>query len=472
MTFEDVLRVLRSYWRSILVTFLIVAVAGAGLLMLQPRQYTSSAEIYLLPRAAGAAGQLAAAQDYAASQARVFADLARGPVVLAPAAESLGITGNPTALVGRVSASGSPSGSINISVSDATPEGAQAITAAVSEQLLVKFEEYTPPGAGVVLEAVITSPAGLPGSPSSPNLTRNALLAMAIAAVLAVGQAFLRDYLDDRVEDPDDLARITPLRVVGEVPFAKRLGLDSDAQTGEFSTRAEAYRRARTNLNFLLAGVDRRSVLVTSSVPGEGKTETSSAIARAMGELGSRVLLIDADLRRPQVAKTHDLPNEIGLSTAILNQTPISDVVQRVEGVDIITSGPIPPNPSELLGSPTMAQLLEDADQQYDCVIVDSPPILPVTDATVLAQHVGGVLLVADATAIRRRPLRQALGALESVDSNVFGVLLNKIKLSGGRYGYGYGYKYGYAYGYASNDAGKKGKKKASRRGSRRAQTS
>lgn len=318
MRLEDILRVLRVYWRSILAVFILISGAALAYLSVQVPQYTSYATIYLLPQAQGAAGQLASAQQYAATQARTFSELARGPVVLGPVHDKLGLPGDSTSLVGKVSAA--PLGdqaAILIAATDPDAQFAHDLVAATADQLLIAFKEFSA-GATEVLEAKITSPASLPTAPSTPGILRNLVTAMGLAAALAVAQAFARNYFDATVETPDELARITDHRVIGEIPFTEDGESGSNLRSGGFSIKDEAYRRLRTNLQFLLLNSEKNSLIVTSSVPGEGKTQTSIALAKSLAETGSRVLLVDCDLRRPNVANQVNLPNSRGLSTLLM----------------------------------------------------------------------------------------------------------------------------------------------------------
>jgi capsular exopolysaccharide synthesis family protein len=193
--------------------------------------------------------------------------------------------------------------------------------------------------------------------------------------------------------------------------------------------RAESIRRLRTNLQFVDVDSGPRSILVTSSVPSEGKTTTVVNLAVALADAGSRVLLVDADLRRPSVAPVMGLEGSAGLTSILIGQASLGDVVQpwRNGRLDVLASGPVPPNPSELLGSAAMASLLADLTATYDVVLLDSPPLLPVTDAAILSRRAGGTLVVVGTDRIHKAELHDALGALEAVDAHVLGLVLNKV---------------------------------------------
>ncbi|MFV0451001.1 MAG: polysaccharide biosynthesis tyrosine autokinase [Propioniciclava sp.] len=471
MTLDDLVRVLRMYLRSIIVVFLVVSAGGVGAYMLQTPVYTSSSTINFLPQSGGSAGQLAAAMDYAVVQAETFAALANGPTVLEPVAESLGVS----SVEGVVNAwTAGTTAAVVVTATSSDPTYAQDVAAATADQILIAVEEFSPPGSTETVAAKITKPAGLPGAPSSPNLFRGLPVILLIGAAVALGQAFLRAALDNSVERAEDVARATKHPVIGEIPYDRSGAAHANSggrSVQAFALRSEAYRRLRTNLQFLMLTSDSHTVVVTSSIPGEGKTETSAHMAETMAETGSRVLLVDCDLRRPQVAKHYDLDNAVGLTSALLHGTPVADLVQNVDGLDVLTSGPVPPNPSELLGSVAMKQILATASKDYDLIMLDTPPLLPVTDGTILAQQAGGAMVIADVSRVKRGQLKQAMGSLDAVDAPVFGVVLNKLRPLSGAYGYSYSYSYGPDRKSKSTASGRRSngatKAKSSRRGSR-----
>ncbi|MGE5674976.1 MAG: CpsD/CapB family tyrosine-protein kinase [Mycobacterium leprae] len=206
---------------------------------------------------------------------------------------------------------------------------------------------------------------------------------------------------------------------------------------------SEAFRVLRTNLQFM--GLDKplKSIMVTSATPSEGKSTVAANLAVAFAQAGSRVCLVDADLRRPMVAKTLGLTNYAGLTTALISQEGLEGHLQETDipGLTVLASGPVPPNPAELLATKRMNTLLAQLEEQFDMVIVDSAPVLAVTDAAVVAPKVGGTLLVVRAGQTPRQEARLAKEALEAVKANVLGVVLGAIKAEGhqGYYYYDYG---------------------------------
>lgn len=204
---------------------------------------------------------------------------------------------------------------------------------------------------------------------------------------------------------------------------------------------SEAYRVLRTNLQFLGLDEPVRSILVTSATPGEGKSTTISNLAVAFAQTGARVCLIDADLRRPTIAKTFGIENWSGLTTALIGQGSLEECLRPTDipGLTVMSSGPIPPNPAELVGSARMTALLGQLEERFDMVLIDSPPVLAVTDAAVLAPKVGGVVMVVRAGTVDYRQVNRAKEALEAVKSRVLGVVLSAVEPEG-REGYYYYY--------------------------------
>lgn len=461
---NGVLATLRRYWRSIVAVTLISAAIGVGVFMTQKPAYTSGATVNFLPKSGGAAGELKAALEYAQGQAETFAQLAGTPVVLDPVAQQVGL-GDANAIAGQcVTAASATQAVINVTCTRPDPQSAAALANAIADQIGVALKTYAPAGTDQTLESRVTVRANPSATPSSPNLRTSLPVPLAVGLLLGLGQAFLRGYLDNRIETPEDVARLTKVPVIGEIPLIEDEADGKNHRRMEsFSLREEAYRRLRTNLQFRALEGHGNVMVVTSSMPGEGKTATASAIATAFAQTNQRVLLVDCDLRRPRVHQAFHLDNSTGLSTALLNNYSVADVVQRVDGLSILPSGPKPPNPSELLGSPAMQRLYDDARAHFDVVIFDSPPLLPVTDATVLARMGAGAVLVADTGRVRTRQLTTALKNLSTVEAPVLGLVLNKIRVGIGYYGYGPNGRYAYDYAYSSEPGKPKrfhGKKK------------
>ena len=294
----------------------------------------------------------------------------------------------------------------------------------------------------------IVSKAEVPLQPIRPQVLRNSLLAALAGTLFAAGAAFLVEYLDDTVKTPDD-AQEAGLGVLATV---QRAGTNVKSPQELFAlsqTRspvAEAYRTLRTNLQFSSLDRPLRCLVVTSALATEGKTTTAANLAVVMAQAGKRVVLVDADLRRPAVHRLFGLPNQGGLTDALVGEPAALNTFLRataVENLRVLTSGPIPPNPQELLASQRMGDLLQRLAGEADAVLIDTPPSLMVADANVLAACTDGVLLVVNADRTRRVAVQQATEGLRQVGANVVGGVLNMVDVRRGR-GAGYYSYYGY----------------------------
>jgi capsular exopolysaccharide synthesis family protein len=298
-------------------------------------------------------------------------------------------------------------------------------------------------------------------------------MGLVFGIVGGVALAFLLDYLDDTIRTKDELAKIAPdVPLLGVVPniearksdVAKK---DLFAAHQPKSTIAEAYRGVRTALTLSARGPQQKVMLLTSAGPREGKTTTALNLATVLAFSGARTLVIDADLRKPRVHASFNLANKKGLTNLIVGEEDPSDHCQRtdIERVDVLTSGPIPPNPSELLGRPRMREILRKLRERYDQIIIDTPPIGAVTDAAVIATMVDGVVLVVHAGKTRRQIVGRGLEQLRYINAPIIGVILNNLKIGRGRYypGY-YHYYYYYTSHYAAED-GEQQKSKSAKKG-------
>ena len=223
-------------------------------------------------------------------------------------------------------------------------------------------------------------------------------------------------------------------------------GMNLITQTDPKNPAAEAYRVIRTSIQFAQAGKSLKTIALTSCTPNEGKSTTIANLAVVLTQAGKSVLLIDCDMRNPTVHKNFKLSNKVGLSSCISMGTALADAVQEtgIENLDALTGGVIPPNPSELLGSERMQHILARAEEEYDYVLLDTPPVLPVTDALVLSRMVDGVILVLYSGEIKVEMARDVKTQLVNAGANILGVVLNKVRSEHHGYGYGYYYYYGH----------------------------
>lgn len=232
-------------------------------------------------------------------------------------------------------------------------------------------------------------------------------------------------------------------------------GLNLIAYNDLKNPATEAYRVIRTSIQFAQAGKELKTLAVTSCTPNEGKSMTIANLAVVLTQAGKSVLLLDCDMRNPTVHKNFGLSNKLGLSSCISMGTALSDAVQKtsIEGLYALTAGVIPPNPSELLGSEQMKNVLQRAKEQYDYVLIDTPPVMPVTDALIVSRFVDGMILVIASAEVKVEMARDVKNQLQHAGANILGVVLNKVRSE--HHGYGYGYYYYYGSKEASNGEGK-----------------
>ena len=320
----------------------------------------------------------------------------------------------------------------------------------IYEGLLQRYRELNASAGIASSNITIIDRAQIPGVPSSPSLPRNLALGVLLGLALAGIAVFLRDQLDDVIHTPEDVEGKLDLSLLGVVPRAEDMppltALDEPK-----SPISEAYNSLRGALLYSTSRGLPRIIVVTSAQAGEGKSTTSFAIAQGLARVGQRSLLIDADMRRPALHHLSAVPNTRGLTDLLVTRDPLASAVTQVTvgdaAFDVIPAGPLPPSPSELLSSPRMAQLLEEAAQEYAAVIVDSPPVLGLADAPMLSAIADGTVFVVEAERGRSGSLKAALRRLRAMDPVILGAVLVKFDPAklGNRYSAYYGYDY-YAY--------------------------
>jgi succinoglycan biosynthesis transport protein ExoP len=295
---------------------------------------------------------------------------------------------------------------------------------------------------------VLITPAARPDEAFAPTPMRNALLGGFLGLLLGVGLAFLREYLDDSIKGKEDFERAVPgMPVLGLIPIVPDWKTKEEGRvvsmTDPNSTTAEAYRILRTSIQFM--GLDRtvRIIQVTSPNAAEGKTTTLSNLAVAFAASGLRTVVVDCDLRRPRLHAFFRVANTTGFTSVLLGDVGLTKALQPVPGQErllVLASGPLPPNPSELLSSRRTAELFQTLSSQADVVLVDSPPCLPVTDALVLSQRVDSTILVTTAGTTTQKAAARATEMLMQVNAPLAGAVLNGVTVESGygRYAYGY----------------------------------
>ncbi|WP_142117446.1 polysaccharide biosynthesis tyrosine autokinase [Arthrobacter sp. SLBN-122] len=451
MDLREYLRIFRRNWLLIVAVTLTGLLAGGTYSILTKPTYTAETQLFVAIQSSGSVQELQQGNTFSQARVQSYVKTVSSPVVLQPAIDALGLAVAPQELAKRVKATTDANTVlITIAVEDGSSVQAAATAQAVADSLVKAVDTLEKPktgGTSPVSLSVIT-PAIAPTSPSAPNTKINLILGLLVGLAVGAAISILKSTLDTRIRGEADVRRVSDAPLLGGIsfdPLATRKPLLTQAAAQ--SPRAESFRQLRTNLQFANVTGHATSVLVTSSLPGEGKSTTATNLAIALAQAGNSVCLIDADLRRPMVHDYLGLDRNAGLTTALVGAADVNDLLQPwgEDNLHVLTSGQIPPNPSELLGSDDMRHLIESLEEAFDSVVIDAPPLLPVTDAAVLSRHVGGVVLVIGSQKISQQDLEKSLSALDLVGANLLGVVLNRLPVKGPD---------AYGYSYYSNDQG------------------
>jgi len=443
----DFLGILRRRWASLVIIALACLALSCGVTLLLTPKFRASTQIVFAVSGGESVTDLAQGSTFAEKQMATYSQIATSPLVLEPVIQRLDLAKTPGQLASAITANVLTNTVIlQISVTDPSAQRSAAIANAVGAELSRVAIRLSPErnGGAQSVRATTLALATAPASPSSPIVWRNLLLGLALGVVLGAGVAVLRHVLDTKVRSEHDVHALTDSPILGVIAFDE--GVPSHPVILRADPRgapAEAIRRLRTNLQFIGVAGQSRSIVVSSSIPGEGKTTTTINLAVSLADAGAKVLLIDADLRRPSVSEYLGLEGRVGLTTVLIGKASLEDVVQPWSDttLDILPAGQVPPNPSELLGSPAMNALLKATTDSYDMVLIDSPPVLPVTDAAVLGRQVDGAVVIVGMDRIHRPQLRETLESLETAGCPVLGLVINKIaRREVGAYVYERGY--------------------------------
>ena len=445
----DYLRVLRNRWRMIAAVLVLCMLAALGSSLLTTPKYAASTQLFVSTTAQGGAAAAAAYEGGLFSQQRVtsYSQLIQGGQVAQRVVDALKLNISAAQVASEVSVAVVPNTVIlTVTVTDPSPERARDIANVLSSQFTKLAAELETPQGGTAAAAKVTvvQQAGRPTTPVTPNTRRNLEIGAIVGLLLGAGLALLRDRLDNTVKDRREVVEATQAAVVGAIPFDSDRPKHPLVSFGEgHSSSAEAYRQVRTNLQFLDVDNPPRAVVVTSAVPNEGKTTTALNFAFALGEAGHRVALVEADLRRPRLARYLQLVENVGMTNVLSGAAELDDVLQPTANpaVKLLAAGPHPPNPSELLGSSRLKMLLATLRGRFDYIVFDAPPLLPVTDAAVLTAHADGAILVARHGHTERDKLARAAENLRSVDGRVLGTILNMVPVKSSGYDYAYYYE-------------------------------
>ncbi|GAA1799120.1 polysaccharide biosynthesis tyrosine autokinase [Agromyces neolithicus] len=444
MELRDYLRGLRRHWIAILLMTVVGASAGYGWTLLQTPVYVAGASGYVSSTGVEDLGTSTLGDSLARSKVATYLEIAGFRTVAEHAIDELGLDTTPENLVQRIEVSNPPDTTfIKVDAEGPSPESARALAEAWIDAMKLEIDSLE--GDGSAGSAPVTilpgDVASLPASPSFPDVQMAVLIGGILGLGFGIAFAMIRTVSDRRIRSAEDVEQHTGVAVVGTIPIVPGLDaetrlIDSSAElTGKNNNFAvsEALRALRTNLQFMDVDHPPKTIVVTSPLPGDGKSTIACNLALTLAAGGSTVVLVDGDLRRSMVAKTMGLPDGSGLSDVLAGRAALADVLQRTSKSNnllVLAAGSVPPNPSEVLGSERMHTLLADLTK-HATVIIDAPPLLPVTDGAVLTHQADGALIVVTLRKTTFDLLDKALDTLHKARGRALGIVLNRAPLRG-----------------------------------------
>jgi capsular exopolysaccharide synthesis family protein len=437
LSIQDYARLMRSRWMTVCVTIAVAVIGAVAVTLFTTPLYQASTRLFVSTTSSASVAEIYQGNLFSQQRVLSYNQLLMGETLAQRTIDKLGLDMRPQTLQQHVKAnSKNDTVLINLQVLDESPVRARDIANTLSDEFvsMVRRLETPEDGARPDARVVVEQRASIPEKPVIPNTARNIAIGLALGTVLGIGLAVLRGVLDNTVKDRETLEEITGAGLVGSIPFDKEcrkvpaISFDKDN-----SAIAEAFRKLRTNLQFLAVDNPPRVIVVASSMPHEGKTITAINIALALAEAEHNVALIDGDMRRPMLDKHLNLVGPVGFSTVLSGQASVEEALQktRFPRLTVLTSGAIPPNPSELLGSLAAQKVLGELRTNFDYVIVDSSPLLAVTDAAVLAANADGVLIMARFGQTKREQLAHAVASIEDVGAHLLGAVFTLMPARG-----------------------------------------
>lgn len=462
MTILDVVRIARSNLKLLLGCLLAGMLLAAGYTLTRPVTYETSATAQVAAGSSDNAVNAQMSNMLASGRASYYAQVAGSQSV----SERIVKASNGQLSAGDFSIAGASSegsGLIQLAASSSSAQKAQIaanLAANAVNDEIKRRETLGTTTHSTIYQVLPLQNASKPSVPSSPKWPINLAIGAAVGLLAGLVIVVLRKQLDSRIRYTNELETITNAGVLGVIPKAKNLATPSRGGLGSLGNTSEAFRMLRTNLRYVSADKPPRSLVITSAAQGEGKSTVAANLARVLAAAGQPVALVDTDLRRPVVHETFDVDNSVGLTEVLTGQATLNDVLQKGDhkNLVLITSGRIPPNPSELLGSRRMTAVIEALQERY-FVILDAPPLLPVTDSGLLAVAADGAAVVYHYGKTHREQIALCTKILDQVGAEYFGSVLNMTpekEMGAAIYGYGAG-NYGalgsgYGYGYGQTD--------------------
>jgi receptor protein-tyrosine kinase len=447
MNLQDFANLLRVRWVTVVVTTLVAVLAAVAYSLLTTPLYQASTRLFVSTSEGASLSDMY--QGNRLSQERVlsYTELLTGETLAQRTIDELSLNMSPDSLRGEVTATAKPGTVlIDVAVLDQSPVRASDIANALSDEFVKMASELETPKGGTNADArvVVEQRAATPDHPTIPRTWRNIGIGLVFGLLVGIGLAILRDRFDNGVKTRESVEQIAGVGLVGSIP------LDRDRRKepaikfeSDNSAAAEAFRKLRTNLQFLQVDNPPRLIVVSSSLPNEGKTTTSINIALALAEADHNVVIVDGDMRRPMLDKYLGLVGPVGFSSVLSGATSLSEALQktRFPRLTALTAGVVPPNPSELLGSLAAQKVLSELRHHFDYVIVDSSPLLAVTDASILAASSDGALIMVRFGDTKREQLAHAVRNLHDVGAPLVGAVFTMTPARGGN-SYNYNYNY------------------------------
>lgn len=431
MTATDYLLILKRYWIPIAVLTFLGGMLGYGVAQVLPKEYRSTASVLVVPSASSA--DFGQSSNYVQNVVESYAVLATTPKVLDPVIRQLGLSTSASSLAKSITVEAPLNTAVlNISTIDTDPWRAQQISAGVSSSLIAAVADLAPQlrGKPVIRVETITG-ATLPQAPVSPRTRLVAALGALAGLVLTVLWALSRRMFNRRVGSAEDLGEAARAPVLGEVPMtSKQESVSSAVLASPRGQVAEALRGVSATLRFMAVDKPVEVVLVTSAEANEGKTSVALGLALVMAESGRSVLLMEADIRRPTIARMTGLEGSLGLTNVLVGDCRLDEAAQPWghPGLRVLTSGEEAPNPGQLIASGRLESIVRSVREEYGYVVIDSPPVLSVSDPLWLAPATDGVVLVARSGKPTVKTIRQTVESLEATHSDVLGCVLNGVR--------------------------------------------
>ncbi|MGI8680326.1 MAG: polysaccharide biosynthesis tyrosine autokinase [Jatrophihabitans sp.] len=460
MSLSAYARVLRERWFLLALFILVSTGAAVVITQLTPKVYQASAQVLVVSSTPADASIQNQANAVVTVQVPTFAKVIGSPEVIKYVNQDLHLALSSRDLTNKLTASSTAGEAIiDVGAMDGSPKRATDLANSAARGLVKAVEGYTSS-----VKLFVTGPAEQPSSPASPTPVLNILLGALLGLLIGAVAAVARDLLDNRIKDADGFGKLADAPVMGAIvddPTTKRYPVASSA--GQNNVRAENFRQLRANLQFANVDEHPRVIAVTSSIAGEGKTTVAINLASTLADAGFTVCLVDTDLRRPTAAEALGLLSTVGLTTVLIQQIALADALQDAgAGLYLLAAGPIPPNPSEVLASSAVREVIRSLLDKLDYVVLDTAPLLPVADGCEVAALADGTLLVARHSLTTTTNVERAIRALRRVDSTLLGVVLNRTPRGRGNRGYDYAYYHEDAgRGARAGNSGRRGRRRA-----------